>query len=212
MRHNYFVVTLVALSLLNVMTEANKVCQRGPPGLNGQQGIPGRDGRDGRDGKWTPGASGPPGLKGDRGPPGIPGQSPVINWKQCAWKKSEDKDNGLIKECIFRKKQTSTALRVFYGGNLRIDCQNCCKRWYFTFNGAECQGPLPIDGIFYTRIHNDIHRHRHIEGYCTNIPAGQVRVGFWVGNCKGQGRNADAHSGWNSVSRIVIEEVPPQQT
>ena len=54
-------------------------------------------------------------------------------------------------------------------------------------------------------------RVRHIEGYCENIPKGQVRVGFNVGNCAGYG-NADAHSGWNSVSRIVVEEIPaPQQ-
>ena len=53
-------------------------------------------------------------------------------------------------------------------------------------------------------------RVRHIEGYCENIHRGVVRVGFNVGNCAGYG-NADAHSGWNSVSRIVVEKVPPPQ-
>ena len=54
-------------------------------------------------------------------------------------------------------------------------------------------------------------RMRHIEGYCQNIPKGGVRVGINVGNCANYG-NVDAYSGWNSVSRIVIEEVPaPQQ-
>ena len=53
-------------------------------------------------------------------------------------------------------------------------------------------------------------RVRHIEGYCENIHMAVVRVGFNVGNCAGYG-NADAHSGWNSVSRIVVEEVPPPQ-
>ena len=56
----------------------------------------------------------------------------------------------------------------------------------------------------------NIHRPRQIEGYCGNIRKGLVRVGFFVGNCRGYG-NADAFSGWNSVSRIVIEEVPPPQ-
>lgn len=115
-------------------------------------------------------------------------------------------------ECIFTKKEARTSLRVFYSGNLRINgCTNCCKRWYLTFNGAECSSPLTIDGVFYMSINQDIHRHRHIEGYCNNIPKGTVRIGFWVGNCQGHG-NADAHSGWNSASRIVIEEVPPQQS
>ena len=71
---------------------------------------------------------------------------------------------------------------------------------------------MPIDGLIY--IHGvaglDPLRVRHIEGYCQNIPKGGVRVGINVGNCAGYG-NADAHSGWNSVSRIVIEEVPAPQ-
>jgi hypothetical protein len=73
---------------------------------------------------------------------------------------------------------------------------------------------MAIDGVFYmvklNGAANNIHRHRHIEGYCNGIPKDSVRVGFWVGDCKGYG-NADAYSGWNSVSRIVIEEVPPPQ-
>lgn len=63
-------------------------------------------------------------------------------------------------------------------------------------------------------MHNNqnIHRHRHIEGYCDNIAVkGQVRVGFWLGNCAGYGDAADAETGWNAVSRILVEEMPPQQ-
>ena len=56
----------------------------------------------------------------------------------------------------------------------------------------------------------DLHRPRHIEGVCENIAKGTVRVGFWVGNCAGYGF-ADAYTGWNSVSRIYVEEVPPPQ-
>ena len=83
---------------------------------------------------------------------------------------------------------------------------------FFTFNGAECSGPMPIDGIVYMQGLKTLQplRVRHIEGYCENIPRGEVRVGFNVGNCAGYG-NADAHSGWNSVSRIVVEEVPAPQ-
>ena len=54
------------------------------------------------------------------------------------------------------------------------------------------------------------HRVRHIEGHCNNIHKGKVRVGFWVGNCDGYG-NADAYSGWKSVSRIYIEEISKPQ-
>ena len=54
-------------------------------------------------------------------------------------------------------------------------------------------------------------RVRHIEGVCNALPAGIVEVGFHVGYCKDYSYNADAHSGWNSVSRIYVEEIPPPQ-
>ena len=56
----------------------------------------------------------------------------------------------------------------------------------------------------------DLHRVRQIEGVCESVPKGEVKVGFSVGNCAGYGA-ADAYTGWNSVSRIYVEEVPPPQ-
>ena len=45
-------------------------------------------------------------------------------------------------DCVFTKNFSDTALHVYWTGALRIHgCSNCCKRWYFTFNGAECSGP-----------------------------------------------------------------------
>ena len=55
------------------------------------------------------------------------------------------------------------------------------------------------------------HRVRHIEGHCNNIHKGKVRVGFWVTNCAGYSGSYDAYTGYNSVSRIFIEEVPKPQ-
>ena len=116
-------------------------------------------------------------------------------------------------ECLFTKNFSDTSLHVYWTGVLRISgCDNCCKRWYFTFNGAECSGPLPIDGVVYMAKGKDknLLRVRHIEGHCNNIHKGKVRVGFWVGNCAGYG-NTHTHTGWNSVSRIFVEEVPKPQ-
>jgi len=116
------------------------------------------------------------------------------------------------------KQITSFIKASFYknwNGNLRIyNCHDCCRRWYFTFNGAECSAPEAIDGVVYM-VHGNggkknLHRPRHIEGVCEKVGRGTVRVGFWVGNCAGFG-SADAQTGWNSVSRIYVEEVPPPQ-
>ncbi|KAL9975728.1 hypothetical protein ACROYT_G012921 [Oculina patagonica] len=180
----------------------------GPPGLPGPKG--------------KAGIQGPSGQKGERGDtgtsaiPGTPGAMSYKNWKECAWKNLNDgRDNDLIKDCVFTKNFSDTALHVYWTGALRIyNCDGCCKRWYFTFNGAECAAPLSIDGIVYMwkgKGHKDLHRVRHIEGHCNNIHKGKVRVGFWVGDCEGYGGGADAYTGYKSVSRIFIEEVPKPQ-
>ena len=51
----------------------------------------------------------------------------------------------------------------------------------------------------------NLHHHRSFEGYCENIPQGAVRVELWLGQCSGY-TQGDAHTGWESVSRIMIEE------
>ena len=53
--------------------------------------------------------------------------------------------------------------------------------------------------------------HRSFEGYCENIPQGTVRVELWVGQCSGW-TLGDAYTGWQSVSRIMIEEVSRPQS
>ena len=68
---------------------------------------------------------------------------------------------GVRQGCVFTKNVSDTALHVYWTGALRIaSCNSCCKRWYFTFNGAECFAPLPIDGVV------SMATVRHIEGHC----------------------------------------------
>lgn len=116
-----------------------------------------------------------------------------------------------FQECDFVKLKSDSYLRVVYMGNIRIrSCTNCCKRWYFTFNNAECNDPAPIDGSLYQSININIHRATNIEGYCGGIAAGKVKVGFSIGNCgNGISSNADGWTSWNQAIRIIIEEVEP---
>ena len=98
---------------------------------------------------------------------------------------------------------------------MRVYGDDKCIRWYFKFNGNECSGPMTIEALVYNRwssgsTNNDQLHHRSFEGYCENIPQGAVRVELWVGQCTGE-TLGDAHTGWNSVSRIMIEEVSRSQ-
>ena len=116
-----------------------------------------------------------------------------------------------IQNCIFNKKYDNTSLRVFYEATLRSHGNRACHRWYFTFDGAECTKPATTEGLVYVESPNvEHHRHTHIEGYCNQVPKGHIRVGFWIGKCEIYNL-ASAHTGWRSMSRIVIEEVPPPQ-
>ena len=100
---------------------------------------------------------------------------------------------------------------MFYAGSLRSFGSGVCSRWYFTFDGAECTVPATIEGIVYvTSTQVNPHRHRHIEGYCNQVPKGHIRVGFWIGKCENYDLG-DGYTGYISMSRIVIEEVPPPQ-
>ena len=104
---------------------------------------------------------------------------------------------------------------MFYDGNLRLVGSNVCNRWYFTFDDAECTKPATIEGVIYvasTKVHLPHYAvNRHIEGYCNEVPKGHIRVGFWVGKCRAGYTLGEAYAGWNSMSRIVIVEVPPPQ-
>ena len=109
------------------------------------------------------------------------------------------------------KKKDDTALRVLYQGNFQVDCSNCCKRLFITFNGAECSGPLPIETVLWLRRTGyDYHLPGSLEGYCNNIHKGKIRVGINSGNCPGYGY-ASGVTAWNVVSRMIIEEVPRSQ-
>ncbi|XP_044175702.1 collagen triple helix repeat-containing protein 1-like [Acropora millepora] len=162
------------------------------------------------------GPEGPKGTLGDKGEQGARGpKGELRNWKQYAWEDINDgKDNGLIKECTFNKNASNTVLKVEFNGDYRVaGCSDCCRRWFFTFDGSECRPA--IDGIAYIGANNgqrvnNRHKTTYIGGYCEGIANGTVRVGLNVGNCVDKNTpDSNAYTGWGSVTRIMIEEVAP---
>ena len=115
---------------------------------------------------------------------------------------------------MFTKLQSNSALRVSFHGNMRVVNHDTCSWWYFKFNGTECSGPMTIEAAVYNYWSSgnpNLLHHRSFEGYCENISQGAVRVELWVGLCSGEALG-DASTGWNSVSRIMIEEVSRPQS
>ena len=56
-----------------------------------------------------------------------------------------------------------------------------------------------------------LYHHRSFEWYCENISQGAIRVELWVGQYSGN-TLGNAYTDWNSVSRIMIEEVSRPQS
>ncbi|XP_066920460.1 collagen triple helix repeat-containing protein 1-like [Clytia hemisphaerica] len=220
-----------------------KDCQMGMRGRDGLNGTDGKDGMDGKDGKdGLNGIDGIDGLNGTNGRDGIDGKdglngsngidgkdgingangmkgkdSPKRNWKECAWDKiNSELDEGLLKTCTFRKKSIETYLRVEVISNLRIyNCDNCCSRWFVTFNGQECT-PVPIDGIVYMKYgkgdrEKNLHRPQVITGRCKISKIGHINVGFNIGECA-EKNTADAFTGWQQATRIYVEEIEGPQS
>ncbi|CAH3183325.1 unnamed protein product [Porites lobata] len=192
--------------------------REGPPGKSGPRGIQGMKGQRGAVGiKGERGIVGNQGRKGDKGESAKASQASVVpqtNWKQCVWKSYSDTDNGKIKDCAFNKLQSNSALRVSFQGNMRVQGNDKCNRWYFKFNGNECSGPMTIEAAVYNNWSSgnpNLLHHRSFEGYCENISQGAVRVELWVGQCSGNNLG-NAYTGWNSVSLIMIEEVSRPQS
>ncbi|XP_072020469.1 collagen triple helix repeat-containing protein 1-like [Amphiura filiformis] len=163
---------------------------------------------------------GPQGAAGPAGPPGPQGNgtnatwydiSPRRNWKQCTYSHlNNGNDYDTVATCQFYKESASTTLFVLWGGGARICCcTGCCARWYFAFDGTECSDPDKIEGVIHMTNFGgaDLHRHRTFQGYCNGLSAGWIDVQFKVGDCSGYGQS-DRYTGWNSISRIIIEEVP----
>ena len=122
----------------------------------------------------------------------------------------------VFQECVFNKLKSGSAVKVSFQGNMRVIGHDKCNRWYFKFNGNECSGPMTIEAAVFNYWSSgnpisNLHRHRSFEGYCENIPQGTVKVELWVGLCGG-GYLGDAYTGWESVSRIMIEEVSRSQS
>lgn len=98
---------------------------------------------------------------------------------------------------------------------MRVIGRGMCSRWFFKFNGNECSGPMTIEAVVYNNWPSgnpNLLHHRSFEGYCENILQGRIAVELWVGQCPSGFTLGDAETGWNSVSRIMIEEVSRAQS
>ena len=131
----------------------------------------------------------------------------------------------MVQSCSYDKQDNETALKISWHGSIAVlECDDCCVRWYVTIDGQECVGPGPIDGAVVQDLSGseyDISRPASIVGICYGTAAqplgpGTHRVELRVGPCSDAREDSTddvpppSHTltGYNSVSRFLIEEVP----
>ncbi|XP_013404962.1 collagen triple helix repeat-containing protein 1 isoform X2 [Lingula anatina] len=187
----------------------------GRDGRDGRDGLSGQAGRDGKDGatgaKGEKGNIGETGLSGKPGQKGEKGSCPLRNIRQYVFKDlNEDRDTGILKEVTFRKLYNESALWILWSGSLALvpAYRTACRRWFFTFNGKECQDPATVDAQIYENIHGDnSHRPSPVEGICMDVPKGTLRIGFNIDYCERHDHTGKAYTAYDSVSRILVEEI-----
>ena len=119
--------------------------------------------------------------------------------------------NFYFQYCNFQKQNSSSHLLVTISTNIRIyECGKCCKRWFVTFDGKECV-PHSIDqSMFTSSSPNQGFYPLTLKGLCNINKRGLVKVGLSVGHCEDHKSNINGDTGFQTTTRIFIEEVEPQ--
>ena len=132
--------------------------------------------------------------------------------------------NTTIMECSFTKQSNDTVLKIAWDGNIALEgCADCCMRWFVTVNGEECKYPGPIDGSIRQdltagrfTVQFDARRPSTITGICRGtagegqLEPGVHNIGLSVGECPNFVETYNVLTGYNSVSRFIIEEIPDE--
>ncbi|XP_065186675.1 uncharacterized protein LOC135817423 isoform X2 [Sycon ciliatum] len=139
-----------------------------------------------------------------------------VGYKYQSLVRANDIDEGRIATLPFRKKHTSTVLKLSYSGAIRTWGSGTAARWYFKIDNRECVRPTKIDIAMYQGSGDNTHIPAVLTGICestnstgVNIAAGDHNITVHVGRVSGYGIG-DPDSGWASTSILEIQEMCPQ--
>ncbi len=127
-------------------------------------------------------------------------------------------------DCTFTKQRNDTVLKISWDGNIALEgCLDCCMRWYITVNGEDCGNPGTLDAAIRQDLTDgglseqfDLRRPASVVGICRGTPSapflspGEYTIGLVVGECTRFLETYEVLTGYNSVSRFIVEELPDQ--
>ncbi len=151
------------------------------------------------------------------------------NWAQYVYTENTTESNTTsLYSSTFSKRTDNSALKISWEGNAALlNCSDCCTRWFIAIDGEECSSPGPIDGAIRQDLSDssigtfDLYRPISVAGICrgtnssTPLVGGDHVISLGVGACAPTEDGddiptSDVVTGYNSVSRIIVEELPNQ--
>ena len=72
---------------------------------------------------------------------------------------------------------------------------------------------MTIEGVVYSRLHDNPYRQDRLRDTVRTFQQVKSQIEFNIVNCnKWSSKTYNGNTGWASVSRIMIAEVPPSQS
>lgn len=138
--------------------------------------------------------------------------STIVGWTECT-KRQDNPTNGqtvVVMQCPYIKLRDNTVLQISVNGNQRQIGGD--SRWRMMVDNRQCRGPAgQSNGHIWTRFHGtggvNLHRPVFLQGTCFRLDNGNpLRAGRHVASYMQYSVNGDSYYGWESTSRMRIEE------
>eukprot|EP00049_Salpingoeca_infusionum_P002939 m.61450 g.61450 ORF g.61450 m.61450 type:complete len:499 (+) comp11866_c1_seq2:62-1558(+) len=130
---------------------------------------------------------------------------------------NQDCDTCVVMNCAFTKQFDHTVIRLTFTGNARFISHGSRAHWWLEVDEKPC---IPhdgdpnngggIDASLHQTSNYDNHRIMTIFGFCDRLAGGgTIRAGQHNVRLRLKTDANNAYTGWQSSSRIIIEEFPP---
>jgi len=134
-----------------------------------------------------------------------PAEQATISYMQRVNTDTSSDGSSNILTHTFKKKTSTSHLRILYFDNLRVVGHGKWCRWEATVDGKSC--PAPLAGSVYTHNQDNDHYPGTIVGECPGVSKGNHQVRIRLTRNSG----ADCHTGWTPGPKVMHALIEVQE-
>jgi hypothetical protein len=134
-----------------------------------------------------------------------PAEQATISYMQRVNTDTSSDGSSNILTHTFKKKTSTSHLRILYFDNLRVVGHGKWCRWEATVDGKSC--PAPLAGSVYTYNGDNDHYPGTIVGECPGVSPGNHQVRIRLTRNSG----ADCHTGWTPGPKVMHALIEVQE-